>query len=64
MLEARSQAQRGTEKIRTLCRIAELYEDRLQDPAEAIRRYQQILELGLAGAPGMALQLPEVGVPR
>lgn len=45
LLERRSAAQRGAEQIRTLCRIAELFEDRLDDPAEAIRRYQGALAI-------------------
>ncbi len=45
LLERRSEAQRGAEQIRTLCRIAELFEDRLDDPAEAVRRYQSALQI-------------------
>jgi tetratricopeptide (TPR) repeat protein len=45
LLEQRSQAQRGAEQVRTLCKIAELYEDRLADQAEAVRRYEAALAL-------------------
>ena len=44
VLEHRAQAQRGEERLKTLCRIAELYEDQLDDAAEAARRYDLVLE--------------------
>jgi tetratricopeptide (TPR) repeat protein len=43
-LSRRSEAQRGEEKLRSLSRIAELYETQLNDDAEATRRYQEVLE--------------------
>jgi tetratricopeptide (TPR) repeat protein len=45
ILERRADAQRGDEKLKTLCRIAELYELKLGDDAEAERRYQAVLDL-------------------
>jgi tetratricopeptide (TPR) repeat protein/tRNA A-37 threonylcarbamoyl transferase component Bud32 len=44
-LARRSEAQRGEEKLRSLSRIAEVYENQLNDDAEATRRYQELLEL-------------------
>lgn len=44
-LARRSEAQRGEEKLRSLSRIAELYETQLNDDAEAIRRYKDVLAL-------------------
>jgi tetratricopeptide (TPR) repeat protein/tRNA A-37 threonylcarbamoyl transferase component Bud32 len=44
-LERRSEAVRGEEKLRTLARIAELYETQLGSDSEAIRRYRELLEL-------------------
>lgn len=40
LLELRASAQRGVEQIRTLCRVAEIYDDRLRNPDEAVRRYR------------------------
>jgi serine/threonine protein kinase/lipopolysaccharide biosynthesis regulator YciM len=47
LLERKAEALRGDERTETLCKIAELYEDRLGDLAEATRRY----ELALADDP-------------
>ena len=43
VLETRAAAQRGDELLRTLCRIAEVSEDELNDNAEATRRYKAVL---------------------
>jgi tetratricopeptide (TPR) repeat protein/tRNA A-37 threonylcarbamoyl transferase component Bud32 len=43
-LGRRSEAQRGEEKLRSLSRIAEVYETQLNDDAEASKRYQEVLE--------------------
>jgi tetratricopeptide (TPR) repeat protein len=45
ILEQRADAQRGDEKLKTLCRIAELHELKLGNDAEAERRYQAVLDL-------------------
>lgn len=45
VLEKRAEALRGEEKLETLARIAEVYDDRLGDVAEAVRRYESILAL-------------------
>jgi tetratricopeptide (TPR) repeat protein len=45
ILERRAEAQRGEERVKTLCRIAELYELKLADDAEAERRYQAALDV-------------------
>jgi len=45
ILEARADAQRGEDKVKTLCRIAELAELKLGDDREAERRYQLALDL-------------------
>lgn len=45
LLDRRSQAQRGAEQVRTLCKIAELFEDRIADQAEAERRYEAAIAL-------------------
>jgi tetratricopeptide (TPR) repeat protein len=45
ILERRANAQRGDERLKALCRIAELYELKLGDDAEAERRYQVALDL-------------------
>jgi tetratricopeptide (TPR) repeat protein len=45
ILERRAEAQRGEERLKTLCRIAELYEQKLSDDAEAERRYQAALDI-------------------
>jgi tetratricopeptide (TPR) repeat protein len=44
-LSRRSEAERGEEKLRSLARIAEVYETQLSDEAEATRRYKELLEL-------------------
>ncbi|MEP7051415.1 MAG: tetratricopeptide repeat protein [Pseudomonadota bacterium] len=43
ILERRADAQRGEEKQKTLCRIAEVYETNLSDHAEALKRFQAAL---------------------
>jgi tetratricopeptide (TPR) repeat protein len=45
ILERRAQAQRGEDRLKTLCRIAELYEQKLADDTEAERRYQAALDI-------------------
>jgi tetratricopeptide (TPR) repeat protein len=45
ILEQRANAQRGDERLKTLCRIAELYETKLGDDAEAERRFQAALDV-------------------
>ncbi len=45
LLQQRASAQRGAEQLRTLCRVAEIYEDRLGNQEEAVRRYQEALKL-------------------
>lgn len=45
ILERRAEALRGDEKLAAMARIAEVYEDRLDDLAEAVRRYESILAL-------------------
>ncbi len=42
-LSRRSEAQRGDDKLRSLSRIAELYETQLSDDTEAVRRYKDVL---------------------
>lgn len=44
VLEKRVEALRGEEKLAAEARIAEVYEDRLNDLAQATRRYEAILE--------------------
>ncbi|HEV8247879.1 MAG TPA: tetratricopeptide repeat protein, partial [Polyangiaceae bacterium] len=44
ILAARADAQRGEEKVKTLCRIAELCEGALGDDEEARKRYQAALD--------------------
>ncbi|HEY6080576.1 MAG TPA: tetratricopeptide repeat protein [Polyangiaceae bacterium] len=44
-LVRRAEAQRGDDKLRSLARIAELYETQLSDDTEAIRRYKDVLAL-------------------
>ncbi len=44
ILSNRADAQRGDEKVKTLCRIAELYEGQLSDDEEARKRYQAALD--------------------
>ncbi len=48
LLSRRADAQRGADHVRTLCRIAEIYEDRLNDADEAIRRYEAALAVDSA----------------
>ncbi|HYJ09714.1 MAG TPA: tetratricopeptide repeat protein, partial [Polyangiaceae bacterium] len=43
LLVRRAEAQRGDDKLRSLSRIAELYETELGDDTEAIRRYKDVL---------------------
>lgn len=45
ILETQADALRGERKVETICRIAELYEDQLNDLVEATRRYEAALEL-------------------
>ena len=45
ILERRSEALRGEAKIETICKLAELYEDQLNNLPEATRRYEAALEL-------------------
>lgn len=45
ILEKEADALRGERKIETICRIAELYEDQLDDLVEATRRYEAALEI-------------------
>ncbi|WP_437820842.1 protein kinase domain-containing protein [Sorangium sp. So ce1078] len=45
ILERRAEALRGEERVDTVCKLAELYEDRLGDLNEATRRYEAALEL-------------------
>jgi tetratricopeptide (TPR) repeat protein len=45
ILENRADAQRGEDKVKTLCRIAEIYELKLSDDREAERRLQAALDL-------------------
>lgn len=45
ILTNRADAQRGEDKVKTLCRIAELYEHALNDDEEAHRRYLAALEI-------------------
>ncbi|EYF07988.1 tetratricopeptide repeat protein [Chondromyces apiculatus] len=43
ILERRSEALRGEERVEVMCKLAELYEDQLNDLAEATRRYEAVL---------------------
>jgi tetratricopeptide (TPR) repeat protein len=45
ILERRAEGQRGEERLKALCRIAELYELKLADDGEAERRYQAALDV-------------------
>jgi tetratricopeptide (TPR) repeat protein len=45
ILERRADAQRGEDKQKTLCRIAEVYETNLGDDDEALKRYNAAAEL-------------------
>ncbi|HXK17431.1 MAG TPA: serine/threonine-protein kinase, partial [Polyangiaceae bacterium] len=44
-LVRRSDSQRGDDKLRSLSRIAELYETQLSDDTEAVRRYKDVLAI-------------------
>jgi tetratricopeptide (TPR) repeat protein len=44
LLERSAEGQRGEERTKTLCRIAELYEANLDDELEARRRYNAVLD--------------------
>lgn len=43
VLEQRAAAQRGEERLKTLCRIAELYDEQLDDPNQAKNRFEAVL---------------------
>lgn len=43
LLERRADALRGEERLKVLCRIADVYEDHLKDEAEAMRRLDAVL---------------------
>ena len=43
LLERRAEALRGEERLKVLCRIADIYEDHLKDEAEAVRRLNVVL---------------------
>lgn len=45
ILENRAGAQRGEDKVKTLCKVAEIYELKLNDDKEAERRLQAALDL-------------------
>ncbi|AKT40939.1 serine/threonine-protein kinase [Chondromyces crocatus] len=45
ILEQRAEALRGEERVEVMCKLAELYEDQLNDMAEATRRYEAALEV-------------------
>ncbi len=45
VLERRAEARRGREKIDALLKVAEVYEDQLEDLAEARRRFEAVLAL-------------------
>jgi tetratricopeptide (TPR) repeat protein len=45
ILERRADALRGEAKVEAICKLADLYEDQLNDHAEATRRYEAALEL-------------------
>jgi len=42
ILERRADAERGEDRLRTMCRIAEIFEEHLKDDGEAIRRYEAV----------------------
>jgi tetratricopeptide (TPR) repeat protein len=44
LLERSAEGQRGEDRLKTLCRIAELYEVNLNDELEARRRYNTVLD--------------------
>jgi tetratricopeptide (TPR) repeat protein len=43
LLERRAEALRGEQRLKVLCRIADVYEDHLKNEAEAIRRLESVL---------------------
>ncbi len=45
VLERRAEARRGYEKAEALCKVAEVYEDHLNDLAEATRRFEAVLAI-------------------
>lgn len=45
LLERRAEARRGYEKAEALAKVAEVYEDHLNDLAEATRRYEAVLAI-------------------
>src|SRR5690606_35853963 len=45
VLERRAEARRGVEKADALVKVAEVYEDHLNDLAEATRRYEAVLAI-------------------
>lgn len=45
ILERRAEALRGEAKVETICKLAELYEDQLNNLPEATRRYEAALDL-------------------
>ncbi len=45
IVEQRAESRRGREKIESLCKLAEVYEDRLNDVGEATRRFEAVLAL-------------------
>lgn len=45
ILERRAEARRGKEKVEALLHIGEIYEDRLEDLPEAMRRFEAVLAL-------------------
>src|SRR6185312_13990724 len=45
ILERRAEALRGEPKVEAICKLAELYEDQLNDLPEATRRYEAALAL-------------------
>ncbi|HEY8078898.1 MAG TPA: tetratricopeptide repeat protein, partial [Labilithrix sp.] len=48
LLERRAEARRGYEKAEALAKVAEVYEDHLNDLAEATRRYEAVLAIDAA----------------
>jgi tetratricopeptide (TPR) repeat protein/tRNA A-37 threonylcarbamoyl transferase component Bud32 len=45
LLERRAETRRGVEKVEILAKVAEVYEDHLNDLAEATRRYESVLAI-------------------
>ncbi len=45
LLERRAEALRGEERLRVMCRLAEVYEIQLKDDQEAMRRFDAVLSL-------------------